>query len=239
MNGEDPQINLNVSIVDHLPQGLQGFKVILTNWGTGEMLAESDLPTDGSAIAIQTPAFGPGAGKLTLRGPATQQHWRLRNYEQFFSLNMTKDHTVEFVLENCPDIDDDAHTPPVIATAMPPDLEESELAEEPARAAKDYSLGCHTISVSVENRLDPGKEYQARMSLHGRDWLCDTKTLVAGITGVHVASFSIRETSMTTYFHVWPTDAPSEGWVLVLTGHKKVRNPKITITGAFTKIYCG
>lgn len=237
MNGVIPDIELQISLADHAGQGLLGFKILLHNWGTGELLAEEDLPTDGSEICITTPSFGPGRGKLTLRGPASQNHWRLRNYEQFFSISMMQSQTIPLVLEDCPDIDGDAYEPPVV-------VQEGEVIEgredaeaNEARATNDFSLGCRTITIEVEDRTNPAREYQALPSLHGRDYLCQTKTLAAGITGAHVAQFSVRETSMTTYLRVWPTDAPNDGYVLVLLGIKQSRRAKITKTGANTEIF--
>lgn len=233
-NGGPPMIEVNVSIVDHNGDGLQGFYLYLYNWGTSALLGEGDVPNDGSAICITTEAFDRGAGKVVLQGPATQRHTGIRNYAQVTPISLRHGHDIQFVMENCPDIEGDAYSGP-LSPVDEPEIVGADLAE--AEEAPDYRLGCTSITISAKDTRDSGRTFQAQPNLHGSPPLCDVKTLASGITGTHIETFAVRKTSTTCYLRVWPSDDPTDVLEFVLKGLKAPSKFKVAKIGSVWRIH--
>ncbi|MDA0223084.1 MAG: hypothetical protein O3C11_07180 [Proteobacteria bacterium] len=79
---------------------------------------------------------------------------------------------------------------------------------------------------------DPGRIYVAQPRLHGFGFLCNAKVLEAGITGVLLEEFNVRETSATTYLRVWPANEPAVEVECVLKGLMSDRAVKLVKRGA-------
>jgi len=225
--GDTPKINIKLNVTDHTGARLHGFHAWLYV-GTGIKLGEGDVPTDGTALLMETEMLS-GSAKLVVKGPASQDHPGVKVFEHVMPLSLRTDRELTIIFDDCPKIEDDTYTPAPLAQTREIETERADSEELYETRGDVVHLNCRTIKLTLVDQHEPTREYVAQPTLHGADWLCNAKTLVRGSDGQQTVTFNVRETATRTYLRIWPKDNPNQWYDLILRNLVTNQSPSLRI----------